>query len=103
VTDGTEGAGFAGRPPGSRVLLGGRGRGPSIIAFRVVLLAASVVPAAGRGVEVEVRRAFLAWFRGELLLLRAFFGFSLLADSALFALIFSAICERWYPNCVVSW
>ena len=59
MTDGTEGAGLAGRPPGSRVLLGGRGRGPSIIAFRVVLLAASVVPTAGRGVEVKVRRAFL--------------------------------------------
>jgi len=60
VTDGTEGAGFAGRPPGSRVLLGGRG--PSIIAFRVVLLAASVVPAAGRGGEESFPSGFMEDF-----------------------------------------
>jgi hypothetical protein len=88
VTDGTEGAGPVGRPPGSRVLLGGRGWAghPSLPPPRGCWLPPSS-SIAGRAAEVEVRTE--ENFPSRLMETGDFFysalpSGSLLIDSALF-------------------
>jgi hypothetical protein len=88
VTDGTEGAGPVGRPPGSRVLLGGRGWAghPSLPPPRGCWLPPSS-SIAGRATEVEVRTE--ENFPSRLMETEDFFysalpSVSLLVDSALF-------------------
>lgn len=95
MTDGTEGAGLAGRPPGFPGLVG-RARARAIHhRLSVLPPSSSSRLAGGRGGGEE---SFPSRFMEDF-----FFYYSALsssvsllaADSALFVLLFSAICERW--------